>query len=63
MTGAPRMIEDMTARAKQLKGQAAGYRFAGERRLARSAQNAADLLLDACAALIGLAAMEKDLKE
>jgi hypothetical protein len=51
MTKPSRLYDEMRESAVRLKERAAGYRFAGERRLARSAQMAADQLDAACAAL------------
>jgi hypothetical protein len=61
VTHAPRLVVEMREKAARLKERAAGYRFAGERRLARSADMAADRLEEACAALALLADREKDL--
>lgn len=60
MTSCPRLVDDMREKAARLKERAAGYRFSGERRLARSAQMAADRLDEACAALALLADRERD---
>ena len=60
MTGAPRLVVEMRESAVRLKERAAGYRFAGERRLSRSSQMAADKLDEACAALALLADRERE---
>lgn len=60
MTTGTRLYDEMREKAVRLKERAAGYRFAGERRLARSAQMAAEKLDEACAALVLLADREKE---
>lgn len=60
MSSPSRLYDDMREKAARLKERAAGYRFAGNRRLARSAQMAADTLEQACAALSLLADREQE---
>jgi len=55
-----RLYDEMRTKAARLKERAAGYRFVGDRRLARSAQMAADALDTACAAMALHADREKE---
>lgn len=57
-----RLHDDMRTKAARLKERAAGYRFAGDNRLARSAEMAGLALDNACAAMTLLADREKEAK-